>query len=96
MVEHGVSIFFQAHDHIFVHQELDGIVYQTVANPADETYTARNGGDYESGTVLGNSGYLNVAVTPAEVRVDYIRSYLAQDENDERRHGDVDFSYTIN
>jgi len=96
MVKHGVSIFFQAHDHVFAHQELDGIVYQTVANPADETYTSRNGRAFLSGTVLGNSGFLNVAVSPIETRVDYIRSYLPQDETDERRHGSVDFSYTIN
>ncbi len=96
MVEHGVSIFFQAHDHVFAHQELDGIVYQTVANPADETYTARNASAYLTGTVLENSGYLNVTVSPDETRVDYVRSYFAQDENDDRRHGSVDFSYTIN
>ena len=32
MVENGVTIFFQAHDHIFVRQELDGVIYQSVPN----------------------------------------------------------------
>jgi len=95
MVENGVTIFFQAHDHIFAHQQLDGIVYQSVPNPADDTYTARNRNAYLSGGVLDNSGYLNVTVSPENVQVDYIRSYLAEDEVGTRRHGDVNYSYTV-
>lgn len=95
MVKHGVSIFFQAHDHLFAHQELHGIVYQTVANPADETYTGRSKGAYLSGVVLDNSGYLNVTVSPERVAVDYVRSYLPQDETEERRQGEIFYSYTV-
>ena len=95
MVENGVTIFFQAHDHIFVHQELDGIVYQSVPNPADDTYTGRNKNAYLSGDILDSSGYLNVTVSPEDVKVDYIRSYLPKDEVEGRKHGDVDYSYTV-
>ena len=95
MVENGVTILFQSHDHIFVQQELDGIVYQTVPNPADYHYQAHNRPAYRTGDILGNSGYLNVTVSPDEVRVDYIRSYLPEDETDGRRHGSVDYSYII-
>ena len=96
MVKHGVSIFFQGHDHLFAHQELDGIAYQTVGNPADENYRGRAKEFYLSGTILDNSGYLDVTVSPDEVQVDYVRSYLPQDETDDRRQGDVQYSYTIN
>ena len=95
MVENGVTIFFQAHDHIFAHQELDGVVYQSVPNPADDTYTARNRNAYLSGGVLDNSGHLNVTVSPENVRVDYVRSYLPEHEVGSRRHGDVNYSYTV-
>ena len=96
MVRHGVTIFFQGHDHLVAHQELDGIVYQTVPNPADENYRGRSKEYYLSGTILDNSRYLDVTVSPDEVEVNYVRSYLPQDETDDRRQGDVDYSYTIN
>ena len=95
MVENGVTILFQAHDHIFARQELDGIVYQSVPNPADPHYLAHNRLAYRSGDILENSGYLNVTVSAENVRVDYIRSYLPKDETDGRRHGSVDYSYTV-
>ena len=95
MVENGVTIFFQAHDHIFAHQELDGVVYQSVPNPADDTYTARNRNADLTGAVFDNSGYLNVTVEPDSVNVDYIRSYLPEHESGTRKHGNVDYSYTI-
>ena len=96
MVENGVTILFQGHDHLFARQELDGIVYQSVPNPADDLfYEVRNQAAYRSGDILPNSGYLNVTVSPDEVRVDYIRSYLPKHETDGRRHGSVDYSYIV-
>ncbi len=95
MVENGVTIFFQAHDHLFARQELDGVVYQSVPNPADDLYNVYNRQAYRSGDVLPNSGYLNVTVSPESVEVDYIRSYLPEHEVDGRRHGEVAYSYTV-
>ncbi|MCZ0954286.1 MAG: metallophosphoesterase [Rhodospirillaceae bacterium] len=96
MVENGVTIFFQGHDHLFAHQELGGVVYQTAPNPADDRYLGRNKQSYLSGTVLDNSGYLNVTVAPEGVTVDYIRSWLPEDEVDGRVQGEVAYSYTVN
>lgn len=95
MVENGVTIFFQGHDHLFVHQELDGIVYQSVPNPAGDTYAARNRNAYLSGDILDPSGYLNVTGSPDEIEVKYIRSYLPEDEVDGHQHGEVAYSYTV-
>lgn len=95
MVKTGVTIFFQGHDHLFARQEKDGIVYQEVPNPADDTYTAFNRDAYRSGTVLPNAGHLRVTVSSDNVRVDYVRSYLASHETSERQDGDVTFTYTI-
>ena len=78
MVKNKVTIFFQGHDHLFARQELNGVVYQSVPNPADDTYTAFNRDAYVSGTVLPNSGFLYITVSKNEVKVEYIRSYLKE------------------
>src|SRR5690606_4494487 len=72
MAKYDVTIFFQGHDHLFAKQELDGVIYQAVPNPADNTYTAFNSDAYKSGTILPNSGFLNVTVSSNQVKVDYI------------------------
>jgi hypothetical protein len=95
MVKHGVTIFFQGHDHLFARQERDGIVYQEVPNPADQGYVAYNQDRYRSGVKLPNSGYLRVTVSPQEVRVEYVRCYLPKDETAQRRTGEVAHRYTI-
>lgn len=81
MVKNKVSIFFQGHDHIYAKQELDGVIYQSVPNPADDTHTAFNKEAYTSGKILPNSGFLHVTVGTKEVKVDYIRSYLPASAN---------------
>ncbi len=95
MAANHVTIFFQGHDHLFVRQELDGVVYQELPEPADPTYTLRNADAYDSGDTLANTGYVRVSVAPASVRVEYVRTYLPQDETADRRSGEVAFSYTI-
>ena len=95
MRENGVTIVFQAHDHLFARQELDGIVYQSVPNPADDLYNAHNREAYLSGDILPNSGYLNVTVSPEQVVVDYIRSYLPEHEVDGARHGETAYTYIL-
>lgn len=95
MRENGVTIIFQAHDHLFARQELDGVVYQSVPNPADDLYNAHNREAYLSGDILPNSGYLNVTVSPEQVMVDYIRSFLPEHESDGSRHGESAYSYSV-
>jgi hypothetical protein len=88
MVDNHVTIFFQGHDHIFVRQELDGVIYQTLPEPANPNYTYENENAYQSGDKFPNSGYVRVTVSPVSVQVDYVRSYL--DKPDE-----LAFSYTV-
>ena len=88
MAENHVTIFFQGHDHLFVHQELDGVIYQTLPTPADPNYAMDNAEAYQSGDKLPASGHVRVIVAPDSVKVDYVRSYL--DKPDE-----VAFSYTV-
>ena len=95
MVKHGVTIFFQGHDHLFCRQERDGIVYQEVPMPADQGYMTYNEDRYQSGVKLPNSGHLRVTVSPENVKVDYVRSYLPQDETAQHKTGEIAHSYTV-
>jgi len=95
MMKHGVTIFFQGHDHLFCRQERDGIVYQEVPMPADQGYMTYNEDRYQSGVKLPNSGHLRVTVSPEQVRVDYVRSYLPKDETAQYKTGEIAHSYII-
>ena len=95
MAKYKVTIYFQGHDHLFAQQKLGGVVYQEVPVPADPTYTAFNADAYHSGNILPNTGYLNVTVSPNQVKVDYISSFLPKDETATQKNGQVAYSYTI-
>ena len=60
--------------------------------------------DYLSGDLFPNSGYLNVTVSPEEVRVDYVKSYLPEGfvlwddvavELDGHENGEIAHTYVI-
>lgn len=95
MVKHGVTIFFQGHDHLFCKQEKDGVIYQEVPMPADHSYMMYNEDRYGSGVKLPNSGYLKVSVSTLEVKVEYVRCYLPADESNSRHSGEIAHSYTV-
>ncbi len=82
MVNGGVTILFHGHDHVFVHQTLDGIVYQECPQPSDSDYGDGwyDHGYYSHGTKRNNSGHVRVTVRPDYVQVDYVRSVLTEDE----------------
>ncbi len=98
LVENGVSAVFHGHDHVFVKQDLDGIVYQELPQPSnaeyDKTSLATDYG-YVNGDVFGSSGHLRVSVSSEQVTVDYVRAYLPQDEKPNQQNGQVDYTYTI-
>ena len=97
-VRTGVRAVFHGHDHLYVKQELDGIVYQEVPQPGfprqDSTGAAAEYG-YKTGTILGSSGHLRVRVADGKATVDYVRALLPADETQSRHNGDVAFSYSV-
>jgi hypothetical protein len=95
LVKTGVTIFFHGHDHVFVQQERDGVVYQELPEPADPAYTLYNADAYKTGVKLPNSGHVRVTVSASEVKVAYIRAWLPKDEKDGHTNGEVAYSYTI-
>ncbi len=95
MAKNGVTIFFQGHDHLFVHQEQDGVTYQEVPLPADPTNSMFNVDAYRSGTKLANTGYLRVTVSPQNTTVDYVKTYLPGKETAGETNGIVAYSYAV-
>jgi hypothetical protein len=76
-VKYGVTIFFQGHDHFYARQELDGVVYQEVPQPATPDGNVQNKAHeyaYKSGTILGSPGHLEVSVESSGVTVTYIHA----------------------
>jgi hypothetical protein len=103
MVKEGVDVFFHGHDHAFVYEELDGIVYQACPVPrasgggATGFYKKRR---YSTGVVVPNWGHVRVSVWPDSVRVDYVRSVLPADEprleaGELVTNASVAYSYTL-
>jgi hypothetical protein len=75
-VKYGVDIYFQGHDHFFVKQELQGVVYQEVPQPATPGGDPQNMAHeyaYKSGTILAGPGYIMVTVSESGVQVDYMQ-----------------------
>jgi hypothetical protein len=99
LVAHNATIYFHGHDHLYVHQELDGVVYQETPVPAirglnDASNSATNF-NYNHGTVANGGGYLRVSVSPEEVKVDYVRTFLPEEEDENYQDGMIGHSYTI-
>jgi 3',5'-cyclic AMP phosphodiesterase CpdA len=80
LVQYKVSAVFHGHDHLYVHQERDGIAYQEVPQPSfareGATQSAADYG-YLSGTLASSSGHIRVTISPSKARVEYVRSRLA-------------------
>ena len=101
-VSEGVDIVFHGHDHVFVHQVLDGIVYQACPQPSDAGYGDGWYDDalYRLGEKRNNSGHLLVRVRSDYVQVDYVRAVLPEDEPLAEEgipiyNGQVVYSYSI-
>lgn len=93
MVKNKVSIFFQGHDHIFCTQERDGLIYQAMPNPADDTFSMFNSEAYKSGTKAPNSGHVRVTVSSSQAKVEYFLAARAKDT--ERKNLQLAHSYVV-
>jgi hypothetical protein len=95
-VKHGVNIVFHGHDHLFVKEELDGIIYQEVPQPGHPSGGTRSAEEYGyGGVILGSSGHVRVTVEPNEAKVDYVRSIVPGVTRSELENSAVEHSYTV-
>lgn len=77
LVENQVSAVFHGHDHMYVKEELDGVIYQEVPQPGNPRAGRPRTTDeygYIHGGVVAGSGYVRVAITAAEARVEFVRT----------------------
>ncbi|MEI6245761.1 MAG: metallophosphoesterase family protein, partial [Acidobacteriota bacterium] len=79
LAKHHVTAVFHGHDHLYVRQQRDGIVYLEVPQPShargDQTNTAQEYG-YLTGTLLGSSGHVRVSVAKDGATLEYVKSRL--------------------
>ncbi len=98
LVKNKVSVVFHGHDHFFAKQDLDGVVYLLVPQPGHSGFqrlrTTEEYG-YRKGDFLPPAGHMRVKVTPENSVVDYVRSYLPENENADRKNRDVSYSFKI-
>ncbi|MBK6282515.1 MAG: metallophosphoesterase [Draconibacterium sp.] len=90
MMENGVSAYFHGHDHQYVYEKLDGVVYQEVPSPS----MAGSGfsGIYSEADdftikMLPGAGHLRLSVNPSLTTVEYVTSNNST--------GAIQYSYTI-
>jgi uncharacterized protein (TIGR03437 family) len=98
LVANNVTAFFHGHDHIYVRQELDGILYQEGPQPSARNASVGNRAatySYTHGTVLDGVGYIRVRVSPTEVRTEFVRTWTPAAETGSRKNGEVADSHTI-
>ena len=96
MATNHVTMFVQGHDHIFVRQQLDGVTYLTLPLPADNYYQLMNADAYPNYIYkTSNSGYVRFTVSPAQVKVEYVRTFMPADVGSGKTNGMVDYSFTL-
>lgn len=96
LVKNGVNIVFHGHDHLYVKEELDGLIYQEVPQPGHPSGGTRSAEEYGyGGVILGSSGHLRVTVDAAETKVDYVRSIVPGVTKDDLPNGAVEHSYSL-
>ena len=97
MKEYGVTAFFHGHDHFYGKQEKDGVIYQVVPQPSNKNITNVQASEYGyvNGVFLPGRGFLHVTVSPENVKIDYIRTYLPSEETGTLKNGEVAYSYTV-
>lgn len=96
LVETGVTILFHGHDHFFARQELDGVIYQLVPQPAHKNFRDDHAQEYGygKGDFLPSSGHIRVSVSPRQVGVDYIRTADRNMEGQGIANGKSGYAYT--
>jgi len=96
LVKSGVNIVFHGHDHLFVKEDLDGIIYQEVPQPGHPSGGTRSAEEYGyGGVILGSAGHVRVTVNEKLAKVDYVRSIVPGVTRTDLENSAVEHSYTI-
>jgi hypothetical protein len=98
MKENNVKVFFHGHDHFYGRQVKDDIIYQEIPQPSNKNITNLSAAayGYTTGLLLPGRGYLSVTVSPENVKVDYVGTFLPSEETKGQKNGSIITSYTLN
>lgn len=94
LLQHKVNAVFHGHDHVFVKQERDGVVYQTLPQPGSERYGNVNmAGDYgyKNGIIKNAPGYLRVTVSKEKAEIEYVQTSIGA----QKVNGEILYSYSV-
>ena len=95
-VKHGVSVVFHGHDHLYVREEADGIVYQEVPQPGHPNGHTRSAAEYRyNGVARPASGHVRVTVSPESALVEYVFTTVPNVTGSREPNASVQHSYTI-
>jgi hypothetical protein len=90
------NIVFHGHDHLYVKEDLDGIVYQEVPQPGHPTGGTRSAEKYGyQGVTFGSSGHLRVTVSSNNSTVEYVRAAVQDVTKRDVVNGWVEHRYQI-
>jgi predicted phosphodiesterase len=92
--QYKVTAIFHGHDHVFVKQMMDGIVYQVIPQPGSLRYGNVNSATdygYKTGTIKNAPGYIRVTVKGNTANVDYLQTSV----DAEHKNSEVLNSYLI-
>ena len=99
LVQNRVSIVFHGHDHLYARQELDGVVYQEVPQPAcpGDGRPPRSAAEYgyAKGTILGSPGYMRIRVSAESVRAELVRPAAGEQKGGGGPGGKVADAYQL-
>jgi hypothetical protein len=98
LVDNKVTAVLHGHDHVYVKQQLDGIIYQELSQPSARN--SNNGASlastyhYDAGTIVSSSGYLRMTVAPEQVTAEYVRTWIPA-TGSAAANGHVDETWTV-
>jgi hypothetical protein len=96
-IKHHVSAVFHGHDHLYVKEEADGIIYQEVPQPGHPNGHTRGAEDYRyQGEVRPASGHVRVTVGPREAKVEYVFTTVPGVTGSQIANASIEHSYVIN
>lgn len=97
MAEKPGTVFFHGHDHFFGKQQKDGVIYQELPQPSTRNITSMQAANYGyvTGDFIPSRGFVLVTVTDTAAKVEYIRTYLPNEETAQHKNGEVAYSYLI-
>lgn len=94
LVQYKVNAVFHGHDHLFVKQDKDGLVYQTVPQPGATRYGNTNSAaeyGYLTGVIKNTPGYIRVKLSAEKATVEYVQTSL----DAQHKNGEVLYSYVF-